>query len=139
MKHTYSAGGVVINPDGLVLVVNQNSDSWSLPKGNIEPGEDEEAAARRETREESGVTELTLIKKLGTYQRHRISQGGVGETEDLKNITMFLFTTTQIELKPEDPANPEARWVKPEAVEEMLTHPKDREFFRSISSDLYIP
>ncbi|MCK4247280.1 MAG: NUDIX hydrolase, partial [Methanomicrobia archaeon] len=40
MKQTKSAGGVVINEDNQVLVVNQNGNSWSLPKGHIDYGED---------------------------------------------------------------------------------------------------
>jgi len=33
---------------------------WSIPKGKTEPGEDLETTARRETREETGVTAGTL-------------------------------------------------------------------------------
>jgi predicted NUDIX family NTP pyrophosphohydrolase len=33
---------------------------WSIPKGRINPGEDLEVAARRETQEETGVTALRL-------------------------------------------------------------------------------
>jgi hypothetical protein len=39
-------------------------------------------------------------------------------------------------LKPIDPDNPEARWVDPEQVRELLTHPKDGEFFESIRGQL---
>ena len=71
MKITRSAGGLVLNAKGEVLVVNQNGDSWSLPKGHLDAGENELQAARREICEESGIGELELIKKLGTYERSR--------------------------------------------------------------------
>ena len=58
MIETRSAGGVVVNAEGKVLVVNQHGTSWSLPKGHIEDGEDALAAARREIYEESGVSDL---------------------------------------------------------------------------------
>ena len=124
-----SAGGVVLNPGGKVLVVSQNGNSWSLPKGHLDPGETELEAARREIREESGVRELRLVKKLGTYERLRIGLHG-GEAEgETKRITLFLFRTAQTALQPLDPKNPEARWVEKEQVAGLLTHPKDKEFF----------
>ena len=131
------AGGVVVNTRGEVLVVSQNGDSWSLPKGHIEDGEDPLTASKREIFEESGVKDLTLIKSFPFYTRYRISRGGVGEdVSKLKKIWMFLFTTNDLTLSPKDPANPEARWVLPEGVEAFLTHEKDKEFFRSVKKDL---
>lgn len=127
------SGGVVLNTRGEVLVVSQRGDSWSLPKGHVDPGEETIEAARREIKEESGVASLEFVKELGTYERHRTGKGGTGEdTSELKRITIYLFTTAEEELKPEDPHNPEARWVRKEEVSRLLTHPKDSEFFESI-------
>ena len=67
MKPTQTAGGIVLNTDGLVLVVSQNGNSWSLPKGHIDEDEDKLQAARREIYEESGISELELIKELSSY------------------------------------------------------------------------
>lgn len=137
VRKSESAGGVVINSEGNALVVSQHGDSWSLPKGHIEEGEDALTAARREIAEESGVTELTLVKPLGSYKRFRIGPGGVDEDRhDLKVIHMFLFRTGQKELRPADPENPEARWVPPDTVAELLTHPKDKEFFSRIMFEI---
>lgn len=85
----------------------------------------------REIREESGISVLTFIKELGTYQRYKIGATGQDDTNELKTITMFMFRTSQIDLSPNDAANPEARWVEPEQVVDLLTHTKDREFFRA--------
>lgn len=134
MKRTKTAGGVVVNKKtGKILVVNQNGDSWSLPKGHLEAGEDDVAAAEREIGEESGVTSLTLVKPLGSYERHAIGRGGKGDnTNELKTIAMFQFSTAQDDLSPTDPKNPEARWVDRNEVASLLTHSKDREFFLGI-------
>lgn len=133
MKETRSAGGVVVNPDGMILVVNQNNDSWSLPKGHIDPGEDALTAAKREIQEESGIPieKLNLEKELGSYSRSKIALGGGEDYTETKHITMFKFTTTYTDLAPEDPANPEAKWVLKEEVVTLLTHAKDVEFFQS--------
>jgi predicted NUDIX family NTP pyrophosphohydrolase len=46
---------------------------WSIPKGMPEPGEDLEAAARRETGEETGIVPPPVLTALGyvDYQRSR--------------------------------------------------------------------
>jgi 8-oxo-dGTP pyrophosphatase MutT (NUDIX family) len=131
-KVTVSAGGVVINNVGKVLVVNQNGATWSLPKGHIDPGEEALEAAIREIREESGIVDLTLLSNLGSYGRYKLGQRSGEDKGEWKILFFFLFKTQQNELKPQDPHNPEARWVDPDQVEALLTHPKDRAFYNSI-------
>ncbi|HEY9584861.1 MAG TPA: NUDIX domain-containing protein [Candidatus Paceibacterota bacterium] len=132
-RRTKSAGGVVVNPEGKVLVVNQNGDSWSLPKGHIDDGETALQAAKREVAEESGVKDLILVKSLLTYERFRIGLRGGDDKSEMKEIEMFLFRTNYVgDLKPSDPNNPEARWVEKEQVADLLTHPKDKEFFQKV-------
>ena len=132
MIHTESAGGVVVNGAGQVLVVNQKGTSWSLPKGHVEEGEDALAAARREIHEEAGVTQLEYLGDCGAYTRYKIGADGGEDESELKTIRMFLFRTKQAVLFPTDGDNPEARWVEREEVASFLTHPKDREFFASL-------
>lgn len=131
-KMTESAGGVVLNEHGLVLVVSQHGTSWSLPKGHIDPGEDKLTAARREIYEESGISQVELIFELGSYERYRIGKNGQDDLTEFKKIHIFLFRTSQHALKPLDPHNPQAVWVDKHKVPELLTHPKDRDFFRSV-------
>ena len=137
MKRTQSAGGVVLNRRGLILVVSQHGNSWSLPKGHIDPGETALAASKREIYEESGIRQLQFVKELGSYERYRIALNGVDDdVSELKEIEMFLFHTDEERLKPLDPHNPEARWVEAMRVSELLTHPKDQAFFLKIMSEL---
>lgn len=132
MKRTQSAGGIVLNPQGAVLVVNQHGNSWSLPKGHIDPGEDALAAARREIDEETGVSELDLVRPLGSYKRPRIGRHGGDDPSEQKTLHFFLFRTRQTKLAPRDPAHPEARWVDRSRVAALLTHERDRQFFLEI-------
>lgn len=125
------AGGVVINEYDEVIVVNQRGGSWSLPKGHIENNETELEAAIREIYEESGVKNLELIKTLGSYERY-----GLYDQSSLKTRTIFLFKTVKQNLNPIDSDNPEALWVHKDKVSEMLTHPKDKEFFLKILKEI---
>jgi ADP-ribose pyrophosphatase YjhB (NUDIX family) len=132
MRKTHSAGGVVTNDEGKVLVVSQHGTSWSLPKGHIDPGENALDAAKREIYEESGISDLELIRELGTYERHKIGVDGGDDRSELKAITMFLFRTKEKSLRPIDPHNPEAKWVERAKVAPLLTHEKDKEFFERV-------
>jgi hypothetical protein len=74
--------------------------------------------------------DLKLVRELGSYQRYRIGNGGIGEDKGVRSkITLFLFTSNQEELRPLDPDNPEAKWIPKEKVPDFLTHPKDKEFY----------
>jgi isopentenyldiphosphate isomerase len=89
-------------------------------------------AARREIREESGIpeNELKFIDTLGSYERYRIGRDGNDDMSELKQITIIIFSTSYVDLKPEDPANPFARWVTIDESLDMLTHQKDKQFLR---------
>ena len=132
MKKTRSAGGVVTNDEGKVLVVSQHGTSWSLPKGHLDPGESALAAARREIYEESGIRDLELVRELGTYERYRIGVDGADDRSELKVITMFLFRTSEKVLRPMDVDNPEARWVERSKVAPLLSHERDKQFFLGV-------
>ena len=128
---TQSAGGIVLNKENKILIVNQNHDSWSLPKGHIDPGENALEAAKREIYEESGVKKLEYIQDLGFYERYKIGIDGNDDAGELKQIHLFLFKTQQTKLQPIDPMNPEARWCTINEVVQLLTHQIDRDYFLS--------
>jgi ADP-ribose pyrophosphatase YjhB (NUDIX family) len=131
MVKTFSAGGVVINNLNQVIVVDQDGDSWSLPKGHIDEGETPLDAAKREVLEESGVSDLEFVTELGSYTRYRHKHGKIDKTT-LKHITMFLFKTKEQKLHPMDPENPEARWVDKEDVSKLLSFAEDKKFFENL-------
>ncbi len=129
-----SAGGIIKGPDGRIVLVCQHGNSWSFPKGGVEEGETLLQAAIREIEEETGITQLQLVKELGSYERYSIGKDGTGEYPEwgMKKRTLFLFTTMQHALHPKDDEVTEARYVSLDEAAELLTHEKDKEFFVSV-------
>ena len=137
-KHVKCAGAIIMNNNQEVAIVNQNHDSWSLPKGHIDPGESKIDAAKRELYEETGIKNAVLIKYIGEYGRYRIGLDGRDDKSEHKTIFIYLFKSDQERLDPIDPKNPEAKWVPYKEVEKILTHPNDKKFFnREIKSILH--
>jgi len=135
MKETASAGGVVLNSDGLVLVVGSHGRVWSLPKDHIEREENSIDAVRRFVEETVGIENLNYVRPLGCYQRFRIAPDGGEDIGEHKTIEMFLFHTEEIaDLGDSD--NPKARWVSRNEVVGLLTNRKDKDFFECILPDL---
>ena len=48
---------------------NKDAGAWSIPKGEIDPGEDAEAAARREVTEETGLVVDAPLTKLASVRQ----------------------------------------------------------------------
>ena len=132
MTYRNSAGGVVLNPKGEMLLVLQRNGVWSIPKGQIEEGEHRLAAAKREITEETGIRQLTEVETLGSYTKYTIDEQGREDKTQLKRITVMLFTTTETDLFPADARIREARWVKPADALNLLSAPNDQEFLASI-------
>ena len=58
-----AGGGLVYNEEGQVLFIYRNG-KWDLPKGGTEKNETMEETAMREVEEETGVSGLSISKKL---------------------------------------------------------------------------
>jgi 8-oxo-dGTP pyrophosphatase MutT (NUDIX family) len=113
------AAGGVVRRDGLIAVVHRpHREDWSLPKGKLEAGEDDAAAAVREVLEETGW-EAVIERDLGTVS-YTVADGRP------KWVRYYLMTASA------EAADTAAdvdvvRWLAPEAVEELLTYATDRD------------
>ena len=113
------AAGGVVRRDGLIAVVHrpQHGD-WSLPKGKLEPGEDDATAAVREVREETGH-EAVIERDLGTVS-YEVATGRP------KTVRWYLMTASPDATDLADDVD-DVRWLAPEGVEELLTYATDRD------------
>ncbi|GGE69913.1 hypothetical protein GCM10007140_19880 [Priestia taiwanensis] len=67
--HIVAVSGLIRNEQGEVLLVqvNNRSDTWETPGGQVERGETLEEALRREVKEETGV-DIAVGEMIGVYQ-----------------------------------------------------------------------
>jgi len=135
MRHSYSAGGVVLNAHGQILLINEGGDFWGLPKGRRKDAETPIETARREIKEEAGVDQITLLKELGQYERHAYNSGNEDKTE-LKHITLFLFAAKVFPATLQNVENNQTLWVEPARAAQLLTHPEDRAFLLEKLADI---
>src|SRR5665213_2859515 len=135
-----TAGGIIVNPKGEIVVVEQNGNSWAFPKGGIEAGESEFEAALREISEETGLgaNDLEYIGELGSYVRYSIGIDGKGEdtSRPPSTRTFYLFKAKKEDLLPQDGEITQIRWMSVDGALIRLTHSKDREFLEGIRAKI---
>lgn len=68
-----SVKALIKDSQGRVLVVKENQDTWSLPGGGLDHGENPEEGIVRELREELGI-ERPLIKNVRTIKTFYLEQ-----------------------------------------------------------------
>jgi 8-oxo-dGTP pyrophosphatase MutT (NUDIX family) len=101
MVRERSAGAVIFRKEGkeilfLLLHYHFKTDYWDFPKGNIEKGEDEEETARREVKEETGISDLKLASGFKGEINYFYRKGG--ETIS-KEVVFFLAETKEKDVK----------------------------------------
>jgi len=136
MRTVLAAGGIILNNKNQIALVSQFGEEWVLPKGKIDEGEDIIECAKREITEETGLTDLQLIKKLGTYEHISQGQHQLNNERIFKIVHMYLFRTNQTELNPQDDHNPDAIWVDIEKAKDYLQKHAQTNFFLSIKNTL---
>jgi len=121
-----SAGGVVYRWDmnkALFLLLGSNRRGvHCLPKGLIEPDEDEVTTAMREVREETGVSRVKLIGKIGSI---KYQFGFRSKTYD-KTVHFFLFETEQADSKVGS-EHDFMEWLPYDRALETLSYPNEKE------------
>jgi|APSaa5957512622_1039677.scaffolds.fasta_scaffold111940_2 8-oxo-dGTP diphosphatase len=127
MVDQISVGGIVTNDKKVVLVFQGKTKTWTLPKGRIKNGESFKETAFREIYEETGIKSLTFVRTLGSYIR-----GHTGNPNLKKRIIFFQFITSDGYLEPRDSDILNAKWVKVDEVESLLSYEKDRDFFLGV-------
>jgi 8-oxo-dGTP pyrophosphatase MutT (NUDIX family) len=136
-----SAGAVILREiDGalkIALTHEKIKNEWSLPKGHVEPGETIEQTALREIHEEAGLSQLQLIRYLGSHTQEK----GANETLKRKTIHYYLAYALGNELQPtplwDHKYNP-VRWVPPQEALMLIRNEGQRTFLKEQLAPLFV-
>lgn len=124
-----SSGGVAFRrtPSGVevAIVAVGHPVRWQLPKGIVDPGETPEMTAVREVREEAGI-DTRLIAPINTIEYWYVGTSGGQRVRFHKFVHFFLLEYQAGEVGNHDHEVHEARWVKVEAVLNLLTFKNER-------------
>lgn len=122
-----SAGGVVINGQGRVLILRRADEgTWCHPKGHLEPGETPEAAAVREIKEECGLA-VRLGARIG-----EVRYAYYWPPDDVnydKRVVYFVAISQGGEVRLEDRFD-DWRWATPERALALLHYRNDQSLLR---------
>jgi len=127
-----SAGGIITqNIDGKqkILFVTFPNGDLVIPKGHVEGDETLEQTALREMKEETGFSNLSIVKRLGSINRPAVEDNG---NVVLKDIHFYLMKTPDFEqYNPEESTD----WF---TIEEATPHlfQQEVEFLKTIRTEL---
>ncbi len=121
-----AAGFVVFRETGgervYLILLHREGGHWGFPKGRIEPGESRAETARREIREETGISDVTSIAGFTARSQYRVMRGGRSLE---KTVDYFLGRTLAgtVRLSPE---HDRAEWLDVARARATLTHAESR-------------
>ncbi|OKP94383.1 NUDIX hydrolase [Paenibacillus sp. P46E] len=123
--HIVSAGGIVEDGNGNILLVKAHDDGWVFPGGITEVGENLIDGVIREIKEESGIdsTVSHLISVISNTAVHKWYDG----VTDVPTKVMFDFVCKAVggELTTSDETS-ECRWVPKDSVLDLIALPAIR-------------
>jgi 8-oxo-dGTP pyrophosphatase MutT (NUDIX family) len=119
-KQIRAAGAVVFRrtPGGIRLLVLRAYNNWDFPKGLVEPGEDQLSAAKREVKEETGLTAVDYpfgeeFRETIPYAANKIARYYLAETDE-HDIELPVSTALG------RPEHHEFRWISLDEAEYLL-------------------
>jgi 8-oxo-dGTP pyrophosphatase MutT (NUDIX family) len=139
-----SAGAIILREMAgelkIALAQHQNSSkTWVLPKGHVEAGETIEQAALREIYEETGLTNIQLLKHLGSILRESVKENG-----DVVQKTIHYYlayapgtSTDGAQPEPADARFTEVGWFSPRQALVLLPYEQERTFFKEQLAPLF--
>jgi putative (di)nucleoside polyphosphate hydrolase len=148
-NHLYRSGvGILlVNQNKKIFVgkrIDNQSDSWQMPQGGIDVGEDEDVAMFRELQEETGISSqfVKIIKKSDNYFYYDLPYklqkkfwGGkyLGQRQRWY-LLEFLSDDSNINITTQEPEFSEWKWVEKVDLINLIVSFK-RELYQQIISE----
>ncbi len=130
-RRVTSAGGVVLRERAggkgleVLLIAIKDGRVWSLPKGQVEPGERYPQTAVREVREETGI-EAKVLAPLGSIRYHfTVKDDGI-QTTVTKEVHHFLMGYVGGTPRPQKEEVDGVAWFPVREALKRLSHQNER-------------
>lgn len=128
MPKELSAGAVVFkrNDEIKYLLLRYESGHWDFPRGAIEAGESEQETAVRETKEETGISDLIFLPDF----REKIFWFYKKEGKTIYKEAIFYLAETKIEEVKLSSEHIDFKWLSYGEAMEQITFKNGKEILR---------
>lgn len=127
-----TAGGVIFHDDLVLLIRSESRNSYSLPKGRVEPGESLEQTAIREVQEETGY--FTKIVQLIDTMIFEFDKDGEHFRKSVAYYLLELADKSDPKPNLQEGEDFENFWVKPDEALGLLTYSDARDVLQQAIS-----
>lgn len=126
--------------------INRKGGHWEFPKGHIEAGENEEDAAKRETEEETGIKDLTIITGFKEYIKYvfraraekqptfaKTTLAGKEKQKWIFKLVVFFVAETQTKEIKLSPEHIGFDWLEFDEAYKKVTYKNSRELLKKVN------
>jgi len=120
--------GVVLVNLGSILLLQYPQGHWDLPKGHVEKDDDNNyETAKRELKEETGISELSLIENFEYRTEYQFKHKGKRKS---KQVYWYIATTEEISINLSKEHHNYV-WLDWELAIEQATHTETKELIKT--------
>ncbi len=123
---------IIENKILFLLVYSKRNSEWGFPKGHVEPGETETETAKREIKEETGISELNFVKDFRCVDTYKI-KGTLSTTKNRiidKKVIYYLARTNEDFKGSVDDEIEQSKWLQYSEATEYLKYENQKKLLK---------